>query len=267
MKHYGKPRRLFAAILAAALLLGNGQLLTIGAAQAPESPAGQAASRETSSQENLWELLREKATQPELERLNDYAPTDEVTVIVELEEEPLLESGAVLTQARMMQLSGDHDQIKVQIRSLAGEQTAAASAAAEPGYDYYEVMNGFSIVTQYQYLEHIQALDGVKRVYVERAYEAPVAEPSMASSAGMIGATAANESGYDGQGMVIAVLDTGLDVSHEAFATAPQAPKYSREAMGQLLETQQLSAKRVSLNRVFISEKIPFIYDYTGIST
>ncbi len=46
-------------------------------------------------------------------------------------------------------------------------------------------------------------------------------EPMMAGSTGGIGSDVVNAMGYDGSGMMVAVLDTGLDTDHVAFATAP----------------------------------------------
>ena len=266
MKHRKFLQRLFAVLLSAALLIGCVPPLAARGTEAEAQPEASAA-----APESLWTLLQQDAPASELELQSSYAPTDRVRVIVELEDAPLLESDAYADadamQAQINSLAAGHEQIKARIRSLSGDLSTMATGEETQGYDYYLVLNGFSIETEYQYLDEIRALTGVKRAFVEQSYALPEVEPNMGTSTGMIGSTAANESGYTGEGMVVAVLDTGLDVSHVAFATAPTAPKYSYEDMEALLNSQQLSARRATLTRVFVSEKIPYVYDYADMDT
>ena len=73
--------------------------------------------------------------------------------------------------------------------------------------------------------------------------------------------------GYDGSGMVVAVLDTGLDSSHSAFSVE----NFHSENLGLtydqvssvLSQTKayELSAG-LSVDDVYINEKVPFGYDY-----
>ena len=83
----------------------------------------------------------------------------------------------------------------------------------------------------------------------------------MASSSGMVGATEANELGYDGAGTVVAVLDTGMDTDHEAFSVMPTEAKYTREDIQKLLE-KGLACGMTTADEVYVSEKIPFGFDY-----
>ncbi len=74
-------------------------------------------------------------------------------------------------------------------------------------------------------------------------------------------------SGYDGTGMVVAVLDTGLDYAHSAFSTA----NFSSNSLGldyntvkQLLSQTTASklAAGLTADNVYISDKVPFGFDY-----
>lgn len=40
----------------------------------------------------------------------------------------------------------------------------------------------------------------------------------------MIGGGIYNTTGFTGEGMLVAILDTGVDMGHEIFKTAPQEP-------------------------------------------
>ena len=44
-----------------------------------------------------------------------------------------------------------------------------------------------------------------------------VADPNMATSSAQIGSPTAYAAGYTGEGMRIAVIDTGIDVTHQSF--------------------------------------------------
>ena len=76
-----------------------------------------------------------------------------------------------------------------------------------------------------------------------------------------------SDCGYDGSGMVVAVLDTGLDSSHSAFSVE----NFKSETLGLtydevaavLKETKayELSAG-LSVEDVYINQKVPFGYDY-----
>lgn len=65
---------------------------------------------------------------------------------------------------------------------------------------------------------------------------------------------------YDGDGMVIAVLDSGLKVSHEVFADygIMDTPAIDREAV------ESFAASGGTDGR-YLSDKIPFAYDYSGM--
>ncbi len=75
------------------------------------------------------------------------------------------------------------------------------------------------------------------------------------------------ESGYDGSGMVVAVLDTGLDSKHTAFSVN----NFTSTKLGLTYEQvaaviDQTKAKELagalSVDDVYINEKVPFGYDY-----
>ena len=73
--------------------------------------------------------------------------------------------------------------------------------------------------------------------------------------------------GYDGSGMVVAVLDTGLDSSHTAFSTQ----NFNSDKLGLTYDevakvldqtkAYELSAG-LTVDDVYINEKVPFGYDY-----
>ena len=151
--------------------------------------------------------------------------------------------------------------------------------------------NLISANVAYGNIEAIQAVPGVKEVILETRYEPAVyatgeADPNMATSGEMTGASAAYAAGYNGAGMRIAVIDTGTDTDHKSFDAAAfdyaiaEDQKASGEAydlldageIGQVL-TQLNAYKRTLQNgkptaatptaeRLYGTTKLPFNYNY-----
>lgn len=73
---------------------------------------------------------------------------------------------------------------------------------------------------------------------------------------------------FTGKGMTIAVLDTGLDTAHPAFANAPADAKFTKDYISGVLQAADLNAEvlmpGVTADDVYISAKIPFAFDYAG---
>ncbi|MBQ6831182.1 MAG: leucine-rich repeat protein [Oscillospiraceae bacterium] len=75
------------------------------------------------------------------------------------------------------------------------------------------------------------------------------------------------ESGYDGTGMVVAVLDTGLDSNHTAFSVdnfkADHLGLTYDEVASVLSQTEAYKlANGLSVDDVYVNEKVPYGYDY-----
>ncbi|MDR0889316.1 MAG: S8 family serine peptidase [Oscillospiraceae bacterium] len=134
----------------------------------------------------------------------------------------------------------------------------AASVDFELKYDFTTLLNGMSVEVAYGDLDKIVDMDGVEAVYIANRYAVPITTPAMEGSGVLTGNTALNAAGFDGEGMVIAVLDTGLRVSHEAFQD------YGN--LGEVSMTQSDLAKAAAPG-VYVNAKVPFAYDYADLDT
>jgi len=161
-----------------------------------------------------------------------YQKDEDVTIIVELDDRSLLDrydNGNSTYQARSYStdvrsyLESDEAQLtneemiqtQNQFASSIKSMNKARTTSSEVLYHYTTVMNGFAIKVKYGQLKEIKEMPGVKTAYVTRTYEL---EPDMTTSNGMIESEVAHALDYNGEGMVVAILDTGLDTAHEAFA-------------------------------------------------
>lgn len=211
---------------------------------------------------------------------NALKASDIVTVIVELESEPLADAATgeidtFVSSPAGLQLEQDllneQASVRAEIEALTGKtETASVNGASDLTYSYTTVLNGFSMKIPFGKLDEVRSLNGVKNVWVAEQYSLPEdlsADDytiSMSSSTGMVGSTEANAMGYDGTGTIVAILDTGFMKAHEAFSVMPTDTKYSRDDIASLLQSQTLASGAKDADSVYINEKAPYGYDYAN---
>ena len=174
--------------------------------------------------------------------------------------------------------------IIVQLQDGADRSSALASineavAGAVPGSaatverEYDNALDGYALKAPAGSLSAIRAANGVKAAFIER--ETPV-EDADDQVAGEGATNSARTSTQDpanlsaqlmmhadqitqkGDGKVIAVIDTGVDMTHPAFAGALHGtPGLSEDKVEAL--TPQLGDGKTG---TYVSEKFPFAYDY-----
>lgn len=201
-----------------------------------------------------------------------------VTVIVELEGAPLLEqyiSGNMLTRSaaygsfeeysKSAQADLAASELRKQQDNVISQITykKTLSTVSQVLYRYTSVMNGFAITVNYGAIASIKKIKGVKAAFVAPVYEK--IDPVMDSSVNTIGASPLWDLNYKGQNTAVAVIDTGLDVTHPGFSTLPENPKYSDPSSLQerlTNSTNGLQSGITDLSGTFITSKIPYAYDY-----
>ena len=133
----------------------------------------------------------------------------------------------------------------------------------EVGYSYTTLVNGFSASVTYGQLREIRELEGVKSAFIAPCFELV---PDMGTSNSMVGGGTFNETGYHGEGMLIAILDTGVDMTHEMFRDTPEEARLTRTALQNLLDTEELQCESlvsgVGASTLYHNGKIPFQFDY-----
>lgn len=208
------------------------------------------------------------------QQVTAYAPDERVRIVIELEDAPLLDSHKVSQYASVTDFldspSAQSAEQKLKRASKAVKsQLATKLDDVEVRYEYTTVFNGLSVEADYADLETIQDLPGVKDAYVSQVYQLiePVNETKLADSVPAIGGDISQKTGYTGKGMVVAILDTGLDTSHEAFQNAVNAPKFTEQDIAKKLESNSLRVGNVNVKSIYQSDKIPFAYDYYDSDT
>jgi len=161
-----------------------------------------------------------------------------------------------------------------------------AKAEKHLGYEI-QVHNQFSLLTNavaatvnYGDLAKINQMEGIKSAVLMPSYSVPELEtqvvdadfvltPNMQYAAPGMGAENAWDLGYKGEGMSVAILDTGLSFANVSFSIEPSDPNrvaYTKDEIADILATAELNAETLStdtaIDTVYYSSKVPFGFDY-----
>ena len=128
---------------------------------------------------------------------------------------------------------------------------------------YDQLFSGAAVEASPETLEVLETLEGVEKVALARSYTEPQrttsSNPTQTDNgAALMGLDKLWEQGYNGDGMVIAVLDSGLRTTHEAFFDygLAKSPALSQKDIEAFLS-------KGGTQGVYLSERIPFAYDYS----
>lgn len=130
-----------------------------------------------------------------------------------------------------------------------------AAPELEVAHEFTVFFSGVSVDVPYGDLEALRELDGVADVWVTTTYALPTTEEATADAYYAVAASAL-ASDYTGQGTLIAVLDTGVNLNHEAFGV------YEGLLGETALSKAETQSAGTSVSGTYVSQKIPFAYDY-----
>ena len=204
--------------------------------------------------------VRELAEAAEL-----YEATEVVPAFIVLEEKPLADTGvsiqAVPADKEARMLATQNKLINTISKKVLGEKL-------DVRYQFTYLSNAISVNVPFGKLAEIAKLDGVKTVFLMPVYETCVVNDMDTATGGdMIGLPNVwSELGYKGEGMKIAIVDTGLDLDHPSFVDAPVLTDASltvekiQEELGNLRAVELFPG--ATAEDLYYSEKIPFAFNY-----
>lgn len=218
----------------------------------------------------------------------EYLDTDEVRVSIVLEKPGAVEAGYAPAAAGSYRDTLAADQAAVTQRI---NQTLESDLNVV--WNLTLAANLISANVPYGQIEAIEAVPGVRAVYVERQYQpavlpesGDVAYPTMVSAGEMTGVAGGWAEGYTGAGSRIAIIDTGIDSDHQSFDAGAfqyaleqnaKAKEMTPEAYVKSLNL--LTARDVAMvlghlnmkermpegataDDLYLSEKLPFAFNY-----
>ena len=311
-------KRVIALLLTLVMLLG---LVPTALAAEAAAPDGTVVKAEDVSGTPRLDAMAENDSAAETTQPTGHQPDDMVTILVELERAPVLEGFAAKKTASTSSAGAEiaaylaggraekqdaairRDQKKVfaeiqaaQPAALQAEGTRTA-CAPELMEQWTVLFNGMAVRAPYGMLDTIRSLKGVKSAHAQHVYSQPASPVTNAGVAGysydMVHLQEVWNKGYTGKGMLVAVVDSGLDMEysswwsdeegsnvtglrrvHEAFRDdsfysrlSDSDLRYTKESLLAFLNGRQLNANRLSPasnEAMYKTRKVPFAFDYAG---
>ncbi|MFC4354265.1 S8 family serine peptidase [Chryseomicrobium palamuruense] len=188
-----------------------------------------------------------------------------VRVIVQLAEESLIErlsqNGESLDEKTVQEVNQLIDEIDRNKEEVEKEiMNEVDSAEIEESFSV--VLNGFALMVNASDIDELSDMAEVKAIYPSTVISRPAASPQLVSSKELIAAPSAGSSASKGEGVVVAVIDTGIDYTHKDFVlSSPSAAKLSQSSVEQSVLNQRVAPGR------YFTAKVPFGYNYMDRNT
>ncbi len=169
----------------------------------------------------------------------------------------------------------------------------ARQADVKLKYNYVNVMNGFSMEITYgdrEIIDKIAYKANVTNTLISERYEAPETQDAVAAvknqvsalETGIFDSSKSIDDGFAGQGMVVGILDTGIDFEHIAFdpnywlfgleeQQKEETLRFTKDYIQNKLNetshgistlTANLLSTSLTIDDVYHNAKIPFAFDY-----
>ncbi len=196
---------------------------------------------------------RETAVKNTLTAPQDVADDEKITIMVELSGDAALKKSSDLKSTLSYQdsLLKEQSKVKKKVEKVLDREIKIKS-------NYTLLFNGFAFEGTANMIRRINTIDGVT------AFAAPVFDlPETIASTELISATEMWDLGYTGKGTSVAVLDTGILDTHEAFSVDPQNAAFNKAKLENIYNQYgEYMHSKSNVNKLYNSAKIPFEYDY-----
>ncbi len=192
-----------------------------------------------------------------------YSDSDTVTFIVEVDGDPLLASRGAAQMGVDYIHTEDADKKESLLLRTQGDIIDSIETDTNENVKleavYTLLFNGFAIKASYGDMEKIKSIPNVKNVFIAEDIKL---ETHLTGSTSVIDTQELYNSGYTGKGQLIAIIDSEFDTTHPFFSAAPAGPKYATmDEMARVITSAGLNDS-IDSTKSFISQKIPFAYDY-----
>ena len=201
---------------------------------------------------------------PEVKQEN----SETVTILVGVAEDTLY------MQTGDLELAAANFDTQMELYAQTEAKIESALASKIEVKDRYSLLfNGFSFEGEKWMIDAINQIDGLVAIedftfeLVEgtATEETVTVSPMMSNSTQNTSASAAWSLGYTGEGMVVAIIDSGIRKTHEAFSVEPENTKIDKAYLEKVFKEygdQMHSGDASLINSVYYNDKLPYCWDY-----
>ena len=182
--------------------------------------------------------------------------SDKVTVIVTVNKDAIIDYAGISTYGMAPADIENQDIVEYAVAETQN------NCKLEVDYAYSEVLLGFAAEVDEKDIDKILSLSYVDKVVItpDIVISDPEANGEITDNCcSMIDIPYAHSNGYNGKGMLIAIIDTGFDYEHEFFASSVNEGKINA---GNYTDVYKDISARISAEKLFLSSKLPFVYNY-----
>lgn len=178
---------------------------------------------------------------------NTIKPEDEVRIVVELSQKSTIEM-AKDAKVPLKQASTFSKQV---VRNQ-NNVIASVKKIGNIRNTYQNLFNGFSAVIKFKDIDVVRKLPGVKNVSVAKQYY-----PDMKTAVNLTQTkTVWEKAGLKGEGIVVAIIDTGIDYTHKDMKiTDTSKEMLSKDKVDKLVVDKGAKGK-------FFTDKVPYGYNF-----
>lgn len=203
------------------------------------------------------------------EKLNEVYETLNAKDVAEKGNDYLMKAGFNDAISDAIKNLDFNSQVKEKINSVLGRHqeglfntlksifSGSREEANDEGRDFNVVFSGFTMkMTTEEAMKVRESVPEVKQVFIDYTYNRPDDKPNMYHSGGMVKAPEAWDLGYDGEGRIVSVIDSGADINHPAMRlTNPDNARYDEETINNLISEHLLKGQ-------YLNEKFPYGYNF-----
>ena len=235
-----------------------------------ETPAAESQNLAVETLEDVEVSLDKNGLKDGPEAIEQIIADDEIVkVLIIMESDSVVENNPAAvysmdTAAEMDELEQEQTEVVEEI-----EEEVFEGETLEITYNYTWLLNGIATEVPYGSIKEILAVDGVKQVLLQPVYDvctADVMDPLTITDGVMVGRESTWAAGYTGEGMKIAIIDTGLDTDHQNFAPLGEdvavtaTPETIAAVLPELNATYTFGGMPVE--DVYYSTKVAFGFNY-----